>query len=815
VKPLSLAGDWQLDDDKGEYHLRMAVPGDVISALHNASLIPDPYAGRNEYDLRWIAEREWQIERVFNIDAATLDTGWDLLLYELDTVAEVRVNDTCVLRSENQFRRFRVDVSEYLQDGSNRIQIRFLCNIDQAREKQAAQPWPVPWHMGNSPIPNGNMLRKVQCDFGWDWNIALAPLGLHGQCTLEPRHPSRIDTISISQSLKQDLSEAQLDIRVSVVRCAEQMADSTVLVDVAGQQQRLLISAEGVAQGCIIVRQPTLWWPAGLGEQVLHVLTLTLDGRQQQRQIGFRRIELITRNPDDPFDAPFFIKVNGKPVFCRGANWIPADALPGRITEAKTRDLLQSAVDANMNMLRVWGGGRYEPDTFYQACDELGLLIWQDFMFSCNLYPSTPEFLDEVALEVADVVERLHHHACLALWCGDNELVGALTWFKESIDNRDRYLVAYDRLNRTIETTLKATCPSADWWPSSPCSGYMNYGDAWHDDGSGDMHFWSVWHEGRDFEHYRDVQPRFCSEFGFQSYPSMSLIRQFAAPEDFNIASPVLECHQKNAGGNARIAETLFRYFRFPAGFENFVYMSQVQQGLAIRTAVDYWRSLKPVCMGALYWQLNDTWPVASWSSLDYGGNWKLLHHMARRFFAPVRASVLPVPDGLQLRLVNDRADAVDVTLEVAAIDMAGQWRLLDSTVTRVAPDAANTALEVPATAVRDNEILGYRWCYGEGDWQTEHYVTQTYKALSLRNPQIVLDAHADGQGGWRVSITSQALALYVSLECNLEGRFGDNALMVLPDDTCSVSFRAADGKLDPAPVFTVRDLYNATCRDH
>ncbi|MFK7856210.1 MAG: glycoside hydrolase family 2 protein [Granulosicoccus sp.] len=815
MSTLSLAGDWQLHDEKREYLLDMAIPGDVINALYNASLIPDPYAACNEHDLRWIAEREWHIERDFYIDSQSLDSGWVLYISELDTVAEVYVNDQCVLEAENQFRRYQVNVSTFLQSGSNRIQIRFLSNPRQALLKQREQPWPVPWHKENSPIPHGNMLRKVQCDFGWDWNIALAPFGLHGQCRLEQRQRLSIDTVSIDQALNEDFTEAMLSVRIRIVSSEPLPLDCAIKVSIADQEQMLSVGTDGIAQGSLVINDPDLWWPVGLGEQALYLLTLTVDGHKQQRQIGFRRIELITTNPDDPDDTPFFIRVNGQPVFCRGANWIPADALPGRITEAKTRALLQSAVDANMNMLRVWGGGRYEPDSFYQACDELGLMLWQDFMFSCNLYPSTPEFLEEVGKEVDDVVERLHHHACLALWCGDNELVGALNWFQESIDNRDRYLVAYDRLNRTVESRLKASCPSANWWPSSPCSGYMDYGDAWHDDSRGDMHFWSVWHEGRDFEHYRDIHPRFCSEFGFQSYPSMSVIRQFASAEDLNIASPVLECHQKNAGGNARIAETMFRYFRFPVGFENFVYLSQVQQALAMQTAVDYWRGLKPHCMGALYWQLNDTWPVASWSSLDYGGNWKLLHHLAQRFFAPVRASVRPQADCLQLRLVNDQSSVANVVLEVAAVDMAGQWRSLESVNVQVSNEKAVTALEIPIEMISHDEILGYRWKTDQGSWSVEHYTLQPYKALPLRDPALKMDAQADGEGGWKIAITSQSLALYVALECNLEGRFSDNGFTVLPNDNSSVTFQPALAESVEAvsPVFTLHDLYSATCR--
>ncbi len=281
---------------------------------------------------------------------------------------------------------------------------------------------------------------------------------------------------------------------------------------------------------------PNLWWPAGLGAQPLHDLTVTLGREIQTRRIGLRDIALDTS--PDAAGSRFAFRVNGREVFAKGANWIPADALAGRITRDAVRDLLQSAVDAHMNMIRVWGGGRYEPGWFYDLCDEMGLMVWQDFMFACHIYPASDAFLADVALEVREQALRLNHHACLALWCGDNELIGALTWFPETRANRDRYLVGYDRLNRTIETALKAAVPGAVWWPSSPSPGPMDFGDAWHQDGKGDMHFWSVWHEGRDFDHYRDVAPRFCSEFGFQSYPSMDVIRRFAEPSGFQHRRP-------------------------------------------------------------------------------------------------------------------------------------------------------------------------------------------------------------------------------------------------------------------------------------
>jgi beta-mannosidase len=562
---IDLCGQWHLADETGAFSPPMTLPGDGISALHAAGLIADPYWARNEYDLRWIGERDWVATRRFTVDRTDLA----LIATMLDTVAEVTINGVAVLRAASMFRDHRADASAALRLGENEIAIRFCSPVRAGAARQAAQPYPVPYNTANCPIPNGNMLRKPQCDFGWDWNIALTPFGLYGAIRLEPPGP-RITALIVDQ----DHSGPRILVRVAAH--FEGADSATVQFTLAGIRASAPVTA-GRAEAVLHLEAPDLWWPTGQGAQSLHDLTATLGALTVTRRIGLRSVALV---PDpDASGARFAFRVNGREVFMKGANWIPADALGSAITPEATRDLLRWAVDANMNMIRVWGGGRYEADWFYDLCDELGLMVWQDFMFACHLYPATDDFLTDVAAEVRGQVARLNHHACLALWCGDNELLGALTWFEESRRNRDRYLVAYDRLNRTIETALKDTAPGAIWWPSSPSPGLMSFGDAWHDDRSGDMHFWSVWREGRDFDHYRDVSPRFCSEFGFQSYPSMDVIRRFVGPADFNIAAPVMESHQKNAGGNARIAKTMFRSFRFPVDFAKFVYLSQVQQG--------------------------------------------------------------------------------------------------------------------------------------------------------------------------------------------------------------------------------------------
>jgi beta-mannosidase len=787
---LDLAGGWTLSDESGTHVVPFDLPGDGITALHRAGVIPDPYWGRNEYDVRWVSERDWVARRSFTHDGSAAD----LVIDGLDTVAEMRLNGVLVLSAANAHRRWRVDVAAALHRGDNEVEILFRSPVREAAARQAGMPFYIPYQEVNGPIPHANMLRKQQCDFGWDWNIALGIFGLWGSIRLEPHGP-RIGDIIITQTHR--AAEAEVTLAIHADGLAE------VTATLCGVTQTAPVRA-GVARMTLMIADPVLWWPSGLGAQVLHDLTVTGAGASASRKIGLRDMRLVSE--PDAAGRSFGVRVNGRAVFARGANWIPADALHGRITQDGVRGLLQSARDANMNMIRIWGGGRYEPDWFYDLCDEMGLMVWQDFMFACHLFPSTPEFLAEVDAEVRDVVARISHHACMAVWCGDNELIGALTWFPESRKDRDRYLVSYDRLNRTIEAALHSVLPGANWWPSSPSPGPLAFGDAWHDDSSGDMHFWSVWHEGRDFDHYRDVSPRFCSEFGFQSYPSMQTIRKFAGPEDFNIAAPVMESHQKNGGGNARIAETMFRYFRFPVDFPNFVYLSQVQQGLAIKTAVTHWRSLKPHCQGTLYWQLNDTWPVCSWSGLDHGGNWKLLHHMAQRFFAPVTVVAVPSAEGVTLRAINDGPEAVRVTVTARAAAMDGTTRVLAEAGVTLPTDAAVPVLSVARDALGPDEVLAFNWT-GDAEGGDVH-APKPWKAYDLLPSGRTATVVQDGEI-WKIAISVKSLSPFVTVESEVPGRFSTNAVTLLPGHPVTITFTPEDPSA--VPGFTFRDLHSAT----
>ncbi len=808
ITAIDLSGTWRLATLSGEHAAAMAVPGDVHSALLAAGIIADPYAGRNELDARWVAEADWAMERTFLVQPEMLEAAWYLDIGSIDTVASVYVNGVLVQDTDNCFRRYRPDVTEALKAGENTIRVVIHSAIAAGAARQAEQPFFVPWHEGNSPIANGNMLRKPQCHFGWDWNLAIAPLGIYAPIVLRKLEIARIEHVTTRQFHHADGS---VDLYVTASFHAEEPGILPVHFTLDEERVRLDIgvnAGETVLTHLFHVEAPQLWWPAGHGAQAVSQVTVETPTERVTRTVGFRQVELLTDR--DEAGSRFALRVNGREIFCRGANWIPADALFSRVTKAGVRDLLQSAVDANMNMIRVWGGGFYEPDWFYDLCDEMGLMVWQDFMFACNLYPSTSDFLDNVTAEVDYQVRRLSSHPSIVLWCGDNELVGALTWFDVSRKDRDRYLVSYDRLNRTIELAMRKAAPGAIWWPSSPASGYLDFGDAWHADGSGDMHYWSVWHENKPFEDYRTVRPRFCSEFGFQSHTSMPVIRRFVAEKDMNIASPVMEWHQKNAGGNERIAATMFRSFRFPKDFQSFVYLSQVQQGLAIRTAVEYWRSLKPHCMGTLYWQLNDTWPVASWSSLDHGGGWKAMHYMVRRFFQPVAVAAIPSQDGrrIAISMVNDTAAPVEVSFTSRLVSLSGEARDFRKAVATCGPERAETLLVIDAADLPDGMLLFWTFEASNGMRGEGHHAPVPYKALELEPSGLTLASAPRPDGAFDVTVSARSLALHVMVEANLAGRWSDNAFDLLANEERRLVFTPshppAEGEM---PSFHALDL--------
>ena len=805
---VSLTGPWTLFDAAGAAVAPCPIPGDIHSALIAAGRIPDPMIGTNEAEVQWVHDTDWEIRRSFDLPAGALAGKWPVLELEfVDTVAEVMVNGTTVASLASAFRRHRIDLSGVVRTGENDIAIRFRSATREATARAATQPFPIPYTKNNR-VADLNMLRKPQCHGGWDWGPCLMVMGIYAEPRLRLYDDARIEHAVIRQ-------EHHDDGRVTVTAEVELAAhrDTTVPVrfDFAGSSisADITVAAAGGGRAALALDldKPALWWPAGHGDQPLHDAAVEIPGDRVEKRIGLRKLRLI--NEPDEAGASMTFEVNGVAIFAKGANWIPADALPSRITRARMARLLGEAVAANMNMIRVWGGGFYEFDAFYELCDALGLLVWQDMMFACSQYPSTPQFLDEVDAEVRYQVKRLASHACIAIWCGDNEVIGSLNWYRPSIDNRDRYLVNYDRLNRVIEQAVLASDRSRTFWPSSPCSGKLDYGDAWHDDGSGDMHFWSVWHENKDFEHYYTVRPRFCSEFGFQSFPTMHDIRRFASPGEWNAMSPVMEWHQRDPAGNGRIVETMTRYFRMPTSFEGFVYLSQLQQALAIETAVRFWRSLKPHAMGAIYWQLNDVWPSVSWSSLDHAIAWKALHHHARRFFAPVALAARIDEGRLLVTGLNDTHATVAIAGTVRRIDLDGAVLDQHPIAGDVPPDRAHLLTGVPVPEGRDFVfVIDAAPAGADGHDPSLRLVVFPAKPKTYDLPAAAVRlAEVAGQPG-RFTIGADRPAFFVTPEASgFAGAFDDASFLLLPGETRTLRFRSFDGRSPQAADITVSHL--------
>jgi len=822
---LDLAGTWSVRQaDGAPSAVPMKVPGDVQSALLAAKRIPDPYFGRNEDEVQWVGEKDWIVERTFDVPAALFaKKSVCLRLEHVDTFCTVSINGKAVVETGNRFRRYDFEIKPFLKPGKNTISGRFKSAVSISDEKASKLPFPVPI-VDNSVYRNINLIRKPACNGGWDWGIALMVVGFAGKTELIGSDVARVDYVTCDQAHQPGRCEVTVNADVT----SPAGGDTTLDVQLGDVQARVPVSLKPGANRVsakVAVNNPRLWWPNGAGEQALYDLSVRVGDGAFARKIGLRTIEVINKPDAGDLSAKpgmsMTFRVNGVDLYCKGADWIPCDAMTARQTPDRYRDLLTSARDANMNMVRLWGGGQFEDDVFYQTCDELGLMVWHDFMFSCALYPSDPAFLGEVRAELAHQLRRLRDYACIALWCGDNECIGALTWFEPSRKNRDLYLLNYDRLSRVLSESVATYDPGRTFWPSSPCAGPGDFSDGWHDDNRGDMHYWTVWHENKNFSAFYSVKPRFCSEFGFQSFPSLDVAKTFCSPDQMNPTSPDFEHHQKNNGGNSRILETMSRYFRFPEGFESMLYLSQVQQALAIKTAVEAWRHLQPRCMGTLYWQLDDNWPVSSWSSLEYGGKWKHLHYQARRFYAPVAVMVVPADNdasNIEVWAVNDRAELAKAEASVELWGFGGKKFDTQKLAGEIAPRSAMLLGRLPVAGFGTDKELDERFLEvvmsaevgGRTEISRNEWFFGPFKRCDLGDAAV--DAIPALRGGkWTVTLTTDKPAFFVwANSSGIRGEFSDNSFALFPGRPVTLTFTPKDAQTtydEFVKALTVRHL--------
>lgn len=775
TEQMNLGGAWRMREADSETWHSAHVPGSVYADLMADGTMPDPFWRENELDAFERMKKDYVYQRAFTVTEAQLAHAHVELVCEgLDTLAHVSLNGREIAFADNMHITWVWDVKEQLHAGENTLEIRFDSPILYCAKKAEEAPG---WESSDA-TPGFRHLRKAHCMFGWDWGPRLPDAGIWRPIFLRTWDAARLENAMMLQ--------AHHDGVVDVTIRPEIAGESAWSAEITAPDGEVMISPETTAtEQVITIEHPQLWWPNGLGKQPLYRVTVRLaTGDTRVWRIGLRTMT-VSREKDE-WGEEFCHVVNGVKVFAMGADYIPEDNILARVTPERTRRLLEDCKAANFNAIRVWGGGYYPDDAFYDICDELGLLVWQDLMYACAFYDLTPDFERSIRVETHQNVARLRHHASLALICGNNEmemfmagansaLINHRTW--EFVPTYPHHITDYVKMFEYIlPAIVKETAPQTYWWPASPSSG-GNF-DAPNDENRGDNHYWDVWHGEKPFTEYRKFFFRYASEFGFQSFPCLKSVEQFTLPDDRNIFSRVMERHQRNQAANGKILSYLSQTFRYPNSFDDLLYASQLMQAEAIRYGVEHWRRNRGRCMGAIIWQLNDIWPVASWASIDYYGRWKALHYAAKRFFAPVMISAEEEGELSQNPKINEyhpapleksfRLNVCNETLRDVTGEVVWALRTPDGEIVR----QNQQTLTIPAMSAKWLDKVD---CADAS--LTEHYVSFAFvvdnvavsegtcifcapKHFEFIDPRLTVETHGD-----TIIVTSHAYAKQVWLE--------------------------------------------------
>jgi beta-mannosidase len=842
----SLTGKWQFRQAQTEAWLSAQVPGGVHTDLLTLGRIPDPFVADNEKRVMWVAEADWEYRRTFTVNADLLAHERVFLVCDgLDTLAKLTLNGQLLGKTENMFRRYEWEVKSLLREGENELMIFFFSPVQYVAAKMSEHPL-----IGvNQAIDGAPHLRKAPCQFGWDWGPMLPPVGIWQDIRLEGRNMARLDDVH----LRQHHRDGQVTLETTLVAERWQDRPLTAMMRVAGPDGAELTAETALSAEAqtlqVIIEQPQLWWPNSYGDQPLYQVDIALraDGQvcdQKTYQMGLRTVEL--RQEDDEWGKSFTFVVNGVPIFAKGTNWIPADSFPTRFTDESLETLIRDVAATHQNMLRVWGGGIYEEERFYDLCDRYGILVWQDFAFACSIYPlDDGAFVENVRQEAIQNVRRLRHRASLALWCGNNEMEGGWDWGwgrpeyedeletladkvpflrmvlgrffeREPLADWEVLKDAYDQFfHAALPEWVTQLDPDTPYWPSSPSSNtpFQNVNGS----EQGDAHYWGVWHGRQPFTAYRDEFPRFMSEFGFQALPTLDTIRTYADEADWNMTSYVMEHHQRSSNGNGLILSQMSDTFRMPKDFSALVYLSMVLQAEGIRYGVEHWRRNMHRVSGALYWQLNDCWPVASWSSIDYFGRWKALHYAARRFFAPVLLSIEDAPPKMGLHITSDLTEAWEGTIRWSLETLAGE-ALESGRETVSATPSQSTPIRAFDFAERVSDDNERAVIFVAELWQGEARVALNVatfvpnKHLTLTDPVLAVDVRQQ-EDQLIIAVRAQSLARFVELKlADVDVVFSDNYFDVPAGRTVNVTCSLPRGwSVEQArAALLVRSLYDS-----
>ncbi len=791
------------------------VPGTVYTDLMKHGLIPDPYYRTNEREVQWVDKTDWDYRLIFQVSADWLRKDQaELTFLGLDTYAEVYLNDTLIIQADNFFIPWSASVKKWLRPGENTLRLRFRSPIQFGLQKLAAHGFPLP--ASNDQSENGDLgdkrvsifTRKPGYHYGWDWGPRLVTSGIWRPVQLSFWDEAKLTNVFLHQKT---ITETKAELVAQVTLENEAAGQYQIMVSQGDQVlavQSMTINA-GTHQLEIpfVIHQPQLWWTHDQGRPHLYTFKVRVSSQnnvldEMVQRIGLRTIKVI--QTPDVTGHTFYFELNGRPIFCKGANYIPNDVFIPRVTIEHYRRLIQAAKDGNMNMLRVWGGGFYEEDVFYDLCDEYGILVWQDFMFACSMYPGDADFLAKVREEAEYNVMRLRHHPCIALWCGNNEIDVAWAQYNPqggwgwktayTPAQRDYIWQAYEEIfHKILPEVVKHLHPEVYYWPSSP---YEQEGKHSHyQSTSGDIHYWGVWHGLHPFEDFYRYLGRFMSEYGFQSFPEMRTVQVYTVPEDWNIESTVMAAHQRSGIGNLRIRSYMEQDYRVPEQFADLLYVGQLLQAEGIKMAIEAHRAAKPYTMGTLYWQINDCWPVASWSGMDYYQRWKALHYFVKKAFQPATITGLLKNDRLTINIVSDDPEPLDARAEVRLLDFKGKVLKTKSYPVTI---MARQAVLVDTLALtswlkkisRSGHFIQLRlWREKEVLHQNQIYFVAP-KDLDLPRQSGLSASIMPAGDQYNITLQTSALAKNVYLDFPaVEGFFSDNYFDLIPGQPVIVTF--------------------------
>jgi beta-mannosidase len=776
LRRLSLAGNWQVSRAGTNDWIPAVVPGCVHTDLLAAGKIPDPFYQDNEKKVQWVTETDWIYQRTFDVPEEVLQNDRVLLRCEgLDTVAAIKINGSEVGQADNMFRLWEYDVKNILHAGENEIEITFESPLKYIKEHEDSAP--------NQWVKGRAWVRKEPCSFDWDWGPDLASCGIWRPITLETFNQGRITEVLILQNLSDHAATLDVEVSAEIVEQGTKpfQAALTVLREGKRVARQTIRVSDGHGAGQLEIKHPKLWWPAGMGEQPLYEVYVELMDDANNtidatvKRIGLRELKAVLPQGD----SPLHFEVNGIPFFSKGANWIPCDSFTSRVTPEILRRYVADAAAVNINTLRFWGGGYYEDDAMFDACDEMGICVWLDCKFACAAYPAFDEqFMDNVRRELRDNLRRLRHHPCIALWCGNNEislLNKAEEWRGNTMSSAD-----YDKLFKgLIGDQVKELAPQTTYVSGSPeC---------------GDTHYWDVWHGDKTFDAYRTLTG-FMSEFGYESFPELKTIRAFTDEADrASVVTPVMKWHQRSGlgdvEGNQEMVNMIHHYFNPPKDFETTLWLSQILQGYGIKIGAEYWRQTMPKSMGCVFWQYNDIWPGMSWSSVDYFGRWKALHHMARKFYSPILVSGLEnAKDGtVDVFVTNDLLESHQGKLKWKVTDLAGK-ALMEDTLAVEIPSRKSVKVKTLDLSgqIKESGMNGFlTWLELEvkGKTVSDNLVLFALpKEYNLADPALV--AQVDNpEDGFLVTVESKNPALWVWLGLeDADAKYSDNFVHLQPN---------------------------------